>query len=153
MLKPEITLAHEFVEFLPANIQEGKLYISIPYATATHKCCCGCGNEVITPLSPTDWKLIFDGESVSLDPSIGNWSFDCRSHYWIKRNRVVWAEAWSKEQIEGGRTYDRLSKSSHYGQKTEQFVPEESQIPETQLASESQVSKGFWFKLKALWPF
>lgn len=153
MLKPEITLAHEFVEFLPGDIQEGKLYISIPYATATHKCCCGCGNEVVTPLSPTDWKFIFDGESVSLDPSIGNWSFDCRSHYWIKRNRVIWAEAWSEEQIEGGRVYDRLSKSNHFGQKSEQFVPEESQIPENKIASESKVSNGFWSKLKALWPF
>lgn len=151
MLKPEITLAHEFVEFLPRDIQEGKLYISIPYATAIHKCCCGCGNEVVTPLSPTDWKLIFDGESVSLDPSIGNWSFDCRSHYWIKRNRIVWAEAWSEKQIEGCRAYDRLSKSKQYSR--EQLAPEEPSIAETQTVSESQVPNGFWSKLKALWPF
>jgi Family of unknown function (DUF6527) len=38
-------------------------------------------------------RKIFDGRSISLDPSIGNWGFQCRSHYWIKNNRVVWAES------------------------------------------------------------
>jgi len=109
-----ISLLHEFVEFIPSDIQEGKLYISIPFATATHKCCCGCGKEVVTPLSPTDWKLIFDGQSVSLDPSIGNWSFDCQSHYWIKRNQAIWSYRWSSEQIQSNRAYDRNAKEHYY---------------------------------------
>jgi hypothetical protein len=71
-MKPPKTLTHEFVEFIPDAIEEGKIYVSIGYATAIHKCACGCGREVVTPLSPTDWKLIFDGKTVSLDPSIGN---------------------------------------------------------------------------------
>ena len=33
---------------------------------------------------------MFDGRTISLNPSIGNWSYPCRSHYWIKGNRVVW---------------------------------------------------------------
>jgi Family of unknown function (DUF6527) len=33
-------------------------------------CCCGCGEKVVTPLRPTDWKLIFDGKTISLDPSL-----------------------------------------------------------------------------------
>ncbi len=33
---------------------ERTLYISIPYVTAAHKCPCGCGEEIVTPLSPTD---------------------------------------------------------------------------------------------------
>jgi hypothetical protein len=41
-----------------------------------------------SPLSPTDWKLTFDGVSVSLHPSDGNWSFPCRSHYRIEYNRA-----------------------------------------------------------------
>ena len=114
MIKREISLSHEFVDFIPADLQEGKLYISIPYATATHKCCCGCGKEVVTPLSPTDWKLIFDGQSVSLDPSIGNWSFDCQSHYWIKRNQAIWSYHWSQEQIQNNRAYDRNNKEHYY---------------------------------------
>jgi len=43
------------------------------------------------PLGPTDWKLTFDGESVSLYPSVGNWNFPCQSHYWIQENKVRWA--------------------------------------------------------------
>src|SRR5687768_3446048 len=101
------SIVHEFVEYIPEALKEGVLYVSIPFATAVHSCCCGCGNEIVTPLSPTDWKLIFDGQSVSLDPSIGNWSLDCQSHYWIKRDAVRWAPSWSRRQIEEARTADR----------------------------------------------
>jgi hypothetical protein len=90
-MRREVVLIHEFVEFIPDDLKEGTIYVSMTYATVAHKCCCGCGNLVITPLSPTDWKLIFDGKSISLDPSIGNWNFACQSHYWIRRNRVIWA--------------------------------------------------------------
>ena len=82
------TMQHKFVEFIPDVIEEGVLYISIEYCTAIHKCVCGCGNEVVTPLSPTDWELTFNGKTVSLDPSIGNWSFKCQSHYWIAKNSI-----------------------------------------------------------------
>jgi hypothetical protein len=110
----DITLRHEFVEFIPDDLQEGIIYISIAFATAVHKCCCGCGKEVVTPLSPTDWKLIFDGETISLSPSIGNWGFDCRSHYWITRNRAKWARQWSNKEIQRGRTYDRRAKERYF---------------------------------------
>lgn len=109
-----ITLTHQFVEFIPDQLQEGKLYISLEYATVAHKCCCGCGKEVVTPLSPTDWKLIFDGQTVTLDPSIGNWSFPCQSHYWIRNNSVQWAPRWSKDWIEAGRARDRSNKDRYF---------------------------------------
>lgn len=64
-------IRHEFVEFVPATLAEGVLYVSLEYGTASHLCCCGCGNKVVTPLSPTDWRMIYDGETVSLDPSMG----------------------------------------------------------------------------------
>jgi len=82
-------LKPEFVEFIPETLEKGKLYISMIYATAVHLCICGCNNEVVTPFSISDWKLIFDGESVTLTPSIGNWNFKCRSHYWIRKNKVL----------------------------------------------------------------
>lgn len=85
------SLKHAFVEFMPSELQEGVLYVSIQYATAIHTCACGCGNKVVTPISPGDWQLLFDGNSVSLTPSIGNWQFPCRSHYWITSNKVCWA--------------------------------------------------------------
>ena len=65
-MKPNATLKHEFVEFIPEDLEQGTLYISIRFKTATHLCCCGCGNKVVTPIRPTDWKIIFDGKTVSL---------------------------------------------------------------------------------------
>jgi hypothetical protein len=107
------TIRHEFVEFIPAELEEGVLYVSIPYATTTHLCACGCGNKVVLPLHPTHWKLTFDGETVSMSPSVGNWSFDCDSHYWIERDHIRWASKWSKEKIEAGRAKDR-ERREHY---------------------------------------
>lgn len=107
-------LKHVFVEYIPDEPEPGALYVSIEYATTVHLCCCGCGLEVVAPLSPTDWRLVFDGESVSLEPSIGNWAFPCRSHYWVRRSQVVWAERWSQQQVETGREIDREAKRGHY---------------------------------------
>jgi hypothetical protein len=111
----QTALKHEFVEYIPDVLQDGRLYISIRFATAVHKCCCGCGHEVVTPLSPRDWKLIFDGETVSLDPSIGNWSFPCQSHYWIRRNRIVSARRWTKNEIDAARADERSTYAADSG--------------------------------------
>lgn len=109
-----MTLKHEFVEFIPDELAADTLYISIPHRTVIHRCMCGCGVEVVTPISPTDWRITFDGDTVSLFPSIGNWSYPCRSHYWIKRGKVVWAEAWSDEEIRDARARDRLRRADYY---------------------------------------
>ena len=90
------------------------MYVSVKYATAVHNCCCGCENKVVTPLSPTDWKLTFDGETISLFPSIGNWGFKCQSHYWILNNKVKWARKWSEQEIASGRRKDELNKKKYY---------------------------------------
>lgn len=111
------TIQHKFVEFIPDIIEEGVLYISIEYCTAVHKCICGCGNEVITPLSPTDWEIRFDGKTISLDPSIGNWSFECKSHYFITRNKIRFARRWSDREIEEGRKSDAYFKNKYYKKK------------------------------------
>jgi Family of unknown function (DUF6527) len=113
-MNQEIVLRHEFVEFIPEELEQGTIYVSIRFATVSHLCCCGCGSKVVTPLRPTDWKLIFDGKTISLDPSIGNWSFACKSHYWIKRNKVVWAWQWSQEEIAAGRAHDSLAKEEYF---------------------------------------
>lgn len=112
MGQPNIT--HRFVDDIPDEIEPFVLYVSVEHATAIHLCACGCGHEVVTPLSPTDWELIYNGESVSLNPSIGNWSFPCRSHYWIKRDRVMWAPDWSKEEVRAGRLNDAARKKVYY---------------------------------------
>ena len=80
-----------FVEEIPPSdeLEVGRLYISFPYGTAVHLCACGCGQEVVTPLSPQGWKLVFNGK-FSLTPSIGNFQFPCRSHYFIAEEEIRW---------------------------------------------------------------
>lgn len=108
------TIHHKFVEFIPNLIEDGILYISIMYKTTIHLCVCGCGNKVVTPLSPNDWAITFDGKNISLSPSIGNWSFDCQSHYWIKRNQIRYARKWSNWEIEEERKEDAQIKAKNY---------------------------------------
>lgn len=107
------TIQHKFVEFIPDVIEEGILFISVDYCTAIHKCMCGCGNEVVTPLSPTDWEITFDGKTISLSPSIGNWSFDCKSHYWISKSRIRLARHWSESEIVDTRNTDKVKKEKY----------------------------------------
>lgn len=107
------SVSHAFVEYIPPQLDEGVVYVSMLYATAVHLCACGCGNKVVTPISPTEWQLLYDGESVSLTPSIGNWEFPCQSHYWIRHNRIRWARQWTAEEIAEGRRRDALD-LEHY---------------------------------------
>lgn len=97
MTRATTRLTHEFVETFPRPMRRGVIYVSTRFAVAGHLCCCACGNEVITPLSPAGWTLRYDGE-VSLSPSIGNGSLPCRSHYWIDHNAVRWARTLTDEQ-------------------------------------------------------
>lgn len=86
------TLRPVFVESVPNThlVESDVLYVSMAYATAIHKCACGCGSETVTPLAPDEWSLIYDGETISLTPSIGNQRLECGSHYWIRQNKVDW---------------------------------------------------------------
>lgn len=118
----------QFVEYIPERLEEGILYISEKYGTATHKCCCGCGEEVVTPLNPTDWSLKIESNLVTLDPSIGNWSFACRSHYWIQRGEVIWAASMTQWQIERVRTFDRVNKEAYFRAKNQEKVVR-TQVP------------------------
>ena len=140
------TLTHKFVELIPDDIEPGVLYVSLEYATVAHRCCCGCGQEVITPLSPTDWNLTFDGVSISLTPSIGNWSFQCRSHYWIESSHIRWAKGWSDVRIEQGRDEDIKTKTDFYD--AEQSETEESSKPTP--VADMQSRDGVWESFKSI---
>lgn len=118
------TINHKFVEFIPTQneMEDGVIYVSLEYDTAVHNCICGCGQKVVTPLSPTDWKLTYNGESVSLYPSIGNWNFECQSHYWIKNGKIVHAEPWSEAQIESNRKNDSTIKRKLFDTETDSKI-------------------------------
>lgn len=111
------TIRPEFVEFIPRELEDGVLYISERYKTASHKCACGCGEKVVTPLSSADWRLTRDQAGlVTLHPSIGNWNHPCRSHYWIRKNRIQWAGSMSAREIEGVKQRDRIDKARYIDQ-------------------------------------
>jgi hypothetical protein len=109
-------LQHRFVEHVPERLEPGVLYISMEYGTAAHSCCCGCGEQVVTPFTPTDWKMTYDGETVSLSPSVGSWTLACRSHYVIKQGKVIEAGSWTDEQVAAERRRDRAAKARFYGE-------------------------------------
>ena len=92
-------ISHQFVELIPETLDQRVVYISIKYRTASHLCMCGCGNKVVTPIRPERWQLSYDGQSVSLFPSIGNWGLPCQSHYWIEKDTVKWSYKMSDSEI------------------------------------------------------
>jgi len=146
-MKRKEHLTHEFVEFIPDHhqLQDGIVYISIQFATAVHKCCCGCGEEVVTPLSPTSWQMTFDGETISLYPSIGNWNLPCRSHYWIRQDRVQWAPRWSQKEINLQKTYETQMHKQHY--RGDELTVEKSINPTSASPMENKSEQNFWTRL------
>lgn len=141
--------SHEFAEYIPDQLAEGVLYVSMQYAVASHKCACGCGREVVTPLSPTDWQLRFDGVAVSLEPSIGNWNFPCRSHYFIRAGYVRWAGDMSQSAIDHGRAMNQIAKANFYSSKADAPAPSEAKnqvaLDEQRQAARADTSARPWW--------
>jgi hypothetical protein len=116
-------LRSEFVQFISEEFDEGVLYISRRYKTASHLCCCGCGLEIVTPLNSAKWSLSeCPGGEVSLSPSIGNWSFLCLSHYWVDKSEIRWAGAMSAAQIAAVKAGDRRDAELHAGRPMGRFA-------------------------------
>ncbi len=105
---------HEIVDSIPETLQSNTLYVTADRDVAGHLCACGCGREVITPLSPTDWSVSFGRQGASLSPFIGNWAFPCRSHDVIRGGAVVWAHNMSDKAIAHGRRLDKARKQNYY---------------------------------------
>ena len=103
MNKKTSSLMPVYADVIPDNIEPGLIYISRRFLTAIHLCACGCGKEVVTPLSKGEWKLTNVKRLISLYPSIGNWDYPCQSHYWVMQNRIVWDGKISREYIEHAR--------------------------------------------------
>lgn len=111
-------IAPEFVGEIPRKLEKGTLYVSGRYRAVAHLCACGCGTVINTPLHPTQWTLVCDGVSASLYPSIGNWSEDCQSHYWIRNNRILWAKKLSARKIVRDRRRSNRYSAAYYRRHT-----------------------------------
>ena len=84
----QVAIDPVFVETIPNNLEYGKVYISETYNTSTHLCLCGCPNKVIMPLGGGNWwELVKEPNgTVSFIGSVGNYRFECKSHYIITKN-------------------------------------------------------------------
>ena len=125
----------DFVDEIPNVPEHGKLYLSCRYRAAVHLCACGCGAKISTPLHPTGWRLSYDGETVSLSPSVGNWSEKCKSHYVIRDSRIIWADRLPRDKILRIREQRQRELEDYYGVERKPTAPPASH------------TKGFWARL------
>ena len=101
-----------WVDDMPASLEPGNLYVSVKHRLTEHLCACGCGTEVSLPLGRSEWRIEYDGESVSVWPSIGNWRLPCRSHYIIEKGLTSWSLAWTEKEIQTGQALDGKAKKA-----------------------------------------
>lgn len=59
-------------------------------------CPCGCGKEIYLTskewcdVRGKNWSILEKDGKVTLWPSVNATGFECKSHFWIKDNKVVW---------------------------------------------------------------
>ena len=91
-------LAVACVEDVPDVVKSGVVYLigdgPAPWA-ASFLCPCGCGETISLSLIPTDrpsWRAqVLRNGLITLSPSV--WRRQgCRSHFFIRSGRVVWAK-------------------------------------------------------------
>lgn len=140
----------ELVELAPRVLQPGRLYISRKYRAAVHLCCCGCGEKVVTPLSPAEWQVELTHGRATLNPSIGNWSMACKSHYWIRDNRVIWSTQMSKNQIKTVFARDQRDLQAMY-RRSQEAQKAEQGASEVTPSGREEVGAGWRARLKAFW--
>jgi len=141
-----------FVKFIPEHLENGKLYISEKYGTAIHKCCCGCGEEVVTPLTPVDWRIVNGRGGISLFPSVGNWNYQCQSHYIIRDNQIIWANQMTAMQIEKVQQRDFIDKQNYIGRLNSVKEDKTKQVYQETIVTQliSNVAKRAWGTFKKL---
>ena len=81
--------------------------------------------------------------------AIGNWGFECQSHYWISNNRVRWAARWSKDEIDAGRAHDQFAKERYFGMADAATDNEPRDEPGRLEGGKAE--RGFWRKLRNWW--
>lgn len=129
-------IEHRYVDVIPNELEEGTLYISRRFNTASHLCACGCGTRIPTPLNPSKWTLTDHGKTVSLSPSVGLGTLECRSHYWIRRSQIDWFPDMTDAQTRRAQARDHYASQVFTGE----VVPPP---PQPQPARPNE-PKGWW---------
>lgn len=87
-----IEIIPKFFDYIPNDLEYGRLYISEKFKVAIHLCACGCGEKAVTPLKEKEWTLTKLNGKITLRPSIGNFSGEkpYHAHYLITENKIDW---------------------------------------------------------------
>lgn len=90
MVQETVTAVH--VARLPDvdDMKQGTVYICDEFLVTSHLCCCGCGERVVMSIDPLGWRYGEKDGKPTFAPSIGNFCFPCKSHYFIRNGEVVW---------------------------------------------------------------
>lgn len=70
-------------EYIPEEMEFGKLYYSKDFRGSNHLCLCGCGHHCFLPIKEGEWSIEVSSKGVTVTPSILQ-RFACKSHYIIK---------------------------------------------------------------------
>ena len=89
---PDLSYA-EFTDGTP--LQDGVLYVVDNSPYVEYNCPCGCGRVVTLPTKKHSngydgWEFREEDGKVTLSPSVLSSGFDCKSHYFIRGNRIDW---------------------------------------------------------------
>ncbi|EMA4456299.1 MULTISPECIES: DUF6527 family protein [Enterobacterales] len=102
------------VDSMPRDLEPNTLYYSERFGTASHLCACGCGAKIRTPIDVNEWSIVKTEQGPTLHPSVGNWQKECKSHYYIRKGKIVWCGAWTEKQIQEGRYREQQARIDHY---------------------------------------
>lgn len=74
---------------------DGVFYVVDNSPYIGYNCPCGCGRVVILPTKKHQdgydgWGFKEEDGKVTLSPSVYSTGFPCRSHYFIRENRIDW---------------------------------------------------------------
>lgn len=77
------------------KLEDGVLYVVDDSPYVEYNCPCGCGNVVMIPTTKHErgydgWGFSEHEGKVTLSPSVYSTGFPCRSHYFIRGNRIEW---------------------------------------------------------------
>lgn len=78
-----------------AAIRPGVLYIGRISHEIKFYCPCGCGTIITLPTSgKTNRSVMIDGNeaTVTIEPSFRHDDLPCKSHYFIRDNKVLWVQ-------------------------------------------------------------
>lgn len=78
-----------------APLEDGVLYVVDNSPYVEYNCPCGCGRVVTLPTKKHQcgydgWGFKEEKGKVTLSPSVLSSGFPCRSHYFIRENRIDW---------------------------------------------------------------